>query len=74
MGMLMEATVPTSHRWIPKAMNVAYLEKATTSLRAQARLEPPDFGSITEVQMWWCRSAWSTGQAPRWCTRTSPAG
>ena len=48
MGMLMEATVPTSHRWIPKAMNVQYLEKATTSLRAQARLEPPDFASITE--------------------------
>ena len=43
MGMLMEATVPTSHRWIPKAMNVQYLEKATTSLRAQARLDPPDF-------------------------------
>ena len=48
MGMLMEATVPTSHRWIPKSMNVRYLQKATTSLRAQARLEPPDFGSIAE--------------------------
>ena len=48
MGMLMEATVPSSHRWIPKAMNVQYLEKATTSLRAQARLEPPDFTAITE--------------------------
>jgi len=48
MGMLMEATVPTSHRWIPKAMNVQYLQKATTSLRAQARLEPPDFSSIAE--------------------------
>jgi acyl-coenzyme A thioesterase PaaI-like protein len=48
MGMLMEATVPTSHRWIPKAMNVQYLEKATTSLRAQARLATPDFTSITE--------------------------
>jgi acyl-coenzyme A thioesterase PaaI-like protein len=48
MGMLMEATVPTSHRWIPKAMNVAYLAKATTSLRAQARLDPPDFTAITE--------------------------
>jgi acyl-coenzyme A thioesterase PaaI-like protein len=48
MGMLMEATVPTSHRWIPKAMNVQYLEKATTGLRAQARLAPPDFDSITD--------------------------
>jgi acyl-coenzyme A thioesterase PaaI-like protein len=48
MGMLMEATVPTTHRWIPKAMNVQYLQKATTSLRATARIDPPDFGSITE--------------------------
>jgi acyl-coenzyme A thioesterase PaaI-like protein len=49
MGMLMEATVPTSHRWIPKAMNVQYLEKATTSLRAKARLDPvPDFDAIAE--------------------------
>ncbi|MCW2590016.1 MAG: thioesterase [Mycobacterium sp.] len=48
MGMLMEATVPTSHRWIPKAMTVQYLAKATTSVRASARIDPPDFGSITE--------------------------
>src|SRR6476619_5711470 len=48
MGMLMEATVPTSHRWIPKAMNVQYLQKATTSLRATARIDPPDFTSITD--------------------------
>jgi acyl-coenzyme A thioesterase PaaI-like protein len=48
MGMLMEATVPTSHRWIPKAMNVRYLAKATTALRATARLDPPDFDAITD--------------------------
>src|SRR6187397_621331 len=48
MGMLMEATVPTSHRWIPKSMNVAYRQKATTSLRAHARLDPPEFTSITD--------------------------
>jgi hypothetical protein len=48
MGMFMESTVPTSHRWIPKAMTVQYLAKATTSLRATARIDPPDFGSITE--------------------------
>jgi acyl-coenzyme A thioesterase PaaI-like protein len=47
-GMLMEATVPTSHRWIPKAMTVQYLAKATTSLRAIARLDPPDFDAITD--------------------------
>ena len=48
MGMLMEATVPRSHRWIPKAMTVQYLEKATTSLRARAQLDPPDFAQMTE--------------------------
>ncbi len=48
MGMLMEATVPTTHRWIPKAMTVQYLAKATTSLRATARIDPPDFGAVTE--------------------------
>lgn len=48
MGMLMEATVPRSHRWIPKAMTVQYLAKATTSLRARAQLaELPDFAAIT---------------------------
>lgn len=49
MGMLSEATVPSSHRWIPKAMNVRYLAKANTGLRAVAELtEIPDFVTITE--------------------------
>ena len=48
MGMAMEATVPTSHRWIPKGMTVQYLAKATTSLRAVAEFTPPDFEAITE--------------------------
>jgi acyl-coenzyme A thioesterase PaaI-like protein len=48
MGMLMEATVPTTHRWIPRAMTVHYLQKATTSLRAEAQIDPPDFSAITE--------------------------
>ncbi len=46
MGMLMEATVPATHRWIPKSMHVAYLQKATTSLRAVARLSAPDFAAV----------------------------
>jgi len=49
MGMLCEATVPATHRWIPKAMNVQYLAKAETGLRAVAFLaEIPDFGAVTE--------------------------
>lgn len=48
MGMLSEATVPGSHRWIPKSMTVEYLAKAETSLRAVAQLPAvPDFGTIT---------------------------
>ncbi|NUS45825.1 MAG: DUF4442 domain-containing protein [Mycobacteriaceae bacterium] len=47
MGMLCEATVPTSHRWIPKAMNVQYTAKATSALRAVAKLpEVPDFAAV----------------------------
>jgi hypothetical protein len=45
--MLMEATVPTTHRWIPKGMTVSYLQKATTSLRATARVDVPDFRAFT---------------------------
>jgi acyl-coenzyme A thioesterase PaaI-like protein len=49
MGMLSEATVPTTHRWIPKAMNVQYLTQATTGLRAVATLAAiPDFATVTE--------------------------
>jgi len=48
MGMLSEATVPSSHRWIPKAMSVRYLGKANTGLHAIAKLSViPDFAAIT---------------------------
>lgn len=52
MGMLCEATVPATHRWIPKGMEVEYLAKARTGLRAIADLREgagiPDFAAITE--------------------------
>jgi acyl-coenzyme A thioesterase PaaI-like protein len=45
MGMLAEATVPDTHRWLPKGMAVAYVAKAETSLRAVAEVpEIPEFG------------------------------
>lgn len=48
MGMLAEATVPRTHRWIPKAMDVRYLAKAESRLRARATLDTlPDFAAIT---------------------------
>ena len=49
MGVLMEATTPDTHRWIPKGMQTQYLTKATTSLTAHAELASPvDFADITE--------------------------
>ena len=75
MGMLMEATVPSSHRWIPKAMNVQYLEKATTSLRARRRASTRRTSRRSpRAPSWWCRSASSTAPVPKWCTPTSPPG
>jgi acyl-coenzyme A thioesterase PaaI-like protein len=45
MGLLAEATVPATHRWLPKGMTVEYVAKAETGLRAVAELpELPEFG------------------------------
>lgn len=41
-GMLMEASLPGSHRWIPTGMTVRYLAKAKTDLRGVAELELPE--------------------------------
>jgi acyl-coenzyme A thioesterase PaaI-like protein len=47
MGMLAEATVPDTHRWIPVGMTVEYVAKAKTDLRASATLDPvPAFGDL----------------------------
>ncbi len=48
MGMLAEASVPTTHRWIPKAMQARYLAKTSGGLTATATVDPlPDFATIT---------------------------
>lgn len=45
MGMLAEATVPVTHRWLPKGMTVSYVAKAESGLKAIAQLpEIPEFG------------------------------
>lgn len=41
MGVAAEATVPTTHRWIPKGMNVEYLAKAKGTMRATATASWP---------------------------------
>ena len=40
MGVAAEATLPASHRWLPKGMTVRYLKKAETDLRAVATIDP----------------------------------
>lgn len=48
MGMLAEATIPTTHRWIPKGMNVQYLAPGRSGLTATALLDDrPDWESVT---------------------------
>jgi acyl-coenzyme A thioesterase PaaI-like protein len=50
MGMLAEATVPTTHRWLPRGMTVDYVAKAGSRLRAVADLpDVPDFGEPMDL-------------------------
>jgi acyl-coenzyme A thioesterase PaaI-like protein len=50
MGLLAEATVPPTHRWLPKGMTTEYLAKATTGLRAVAELpELPEFAGPMDL-------------------------
>lgn len=48
MGIVMEVSVPSTHRWIPKAMTVNYLKKATTGLTATALPAAVDIATLTE--------------------------
>jgi len=40
MGIAAEATLPASHRWLPKTMTVRYLKKAGSDMRAVATISP----------------------------------
>lgn len=49
-GLLSDAALPATHRWIPKGMEVAYLAKAESDLTAVARFEQaPAFGAAGEL-------------------------
>ncbi|MDP3857370.1 MAG: hotdog fold domain-containing protein [Stagnimonas sp.] len=41
MGLAAEVSIPSSHRWIPKGMTVAYLAKARGTMHAEAVLVLP---------------------------------
>lgn len=49
MGLLAEATTPPGRRWIPKAMEVAYLAKSTTDLLCVAQTNPQDWADVGDV-------------------------
>jgi acyl-coenzyme A thioesterase PaaI-like protein len=52
-GLVSDATVPASHRWIPKGMTVEYLHKAETDVRAVAELDLlPEIGTKAEVPVY----------------------
>lgn len=44
-GTMMEVTVPSTHRWIPKGMNIEYLKKAETDLEARCTWD----GAVDDV-------------------------
>lgn len=49
-GLMTEASIPPTHRWIPKGMTVDYLKKATTHLTARAELDiVPGFSEAREL-------------------------
>lgn len=49
-GIMSEATVPATHRWIPKGMSVEYLKKAGSDLVAVAELAGlPVFGAAADL-------------------------
>lgn len=49
-GTMCDATVPKTHRWIPKGMTVEYLRKAETDLSAVAEIRPmPPFAAAMEL-------------------------
>lgn len=48
-GMVMEATVATDMRWIPRGMEIAYLAKAETDVVATATLAPHPWTEARDV-------------------------
>lgn len=50
MGAVAEASIPETHRWVPRGMSVEYLQKARGTMHARATLVvPPDLGERAEL-------------------------
>ncbi len=51
-GVMTEATVPPTHRWIPKGMTVEYLRRADTKLTAEAVIDAAmPFGAAQDLHV-----------------------
>jgi acyl-coenzyme A thioesterase PaaI-like protein len=48
-GMLMEVTIPTHMRWIPRGMTIEYLRKAETDVTGTARLDKTEWSGAEDV-------------------------
>ena len=48
-GTMMEASLPTSMRWLPKGMNVQYLKKCKTDLTAECTTDDFAEGPARDV-------------------------
>ena len=48
-GMMMEATLPSELRWIPRGMTIEYLHKAKSDVTASARLDKSEWTSGENV-------------------------
>jgi len=48
-GVLMEATLPATHRWIPRGMTIEYLTRAESDVLATARLDRNAWGGAENV-------------------------
>jgi acyl-coenzyme A thioesterase PaaI-like protein len=49
MGLLAEASIPATYRWIPRGMEVRYLAKSTTDLTCTAETDPEQWDGRAEV-------------------------
>jgi acyl-coenzyme A thioesterase PaaI-like protein len=50
-GTLIEASLPKHLRWIPKGMQISYLKKAATDLRAICQIEHPELLQAGDLPM-----------------------
>ena len=50
-GTMMEASLPSSMRWLPKAMTVQYLKKAETGLKAECTADDLNDGPARDVNV-----------------------